>query len=92
MNLRKNFSGQIIIFKTFVAVLIFGMISGTVFQFSKVKEYRKQITSLNNQIEITEQQIDYLKNTESDDSDLEYIARNKLNMVKEDEIVYIVVE
>lgn len=94
MNLRKKFSGQIMVFKMFLIVLVFGMISGTVSQFTKIKEYKKEIATLNNQIKTTDQKIEALKsadditNTES----LEEIARTKLKMVKPNEIIYIVTE
>lgn len=94
MNLRKKFTGQIMVLKMFLIVLGFGMISGTVFQFTKIKEYKNEIATLNNQLETTQQKIDTLQNVE-DNTDLESLeetARTKLNMVKPNEIVYIVTE
>lgn len=94
MNLRKKFSGQIMVLRMFLIVLGFGMISGTVFQFTKIKEYKNEIATLNNQLETTQQKIDTLENVE-DNTDLESLeetARTKLNMVKPNEIVYIVTE
>lgn len=94
MNLRKKFSGQIMVLRMFLIVLGFGMISGTVFQFTKIKEYKNEIATLNNQLETTQQKIDTLQNVE-DNTDLESLeetARTKLNMVKPNEIVYIVTE
>ena len=94
MNLRKKFSGQIMVLRMFLIVLGFGMMSGTVFQFTKIKEYKNEIATLNNQLETTQQKIDTLQNVE-DNTDLESLeetARTKLNMVKPNEIVYIVTE
>lgn len=94
MNIRKKFTGQIIVLTMFLLFLGVGMISGTVFQITKVKEYRNEIKALNNKLETTEQQINELKNAENnkDLNNLEKIARTKLNMVKPNEIVYIVTE
>lgn len=94
MNLRKKFAGQIMVLKMFFIVLGFGMISGTVFQFTKIKEYKNEIATLNNQLETTQQKIDTLQNVEDNTNleSLEETARTKLNMVKPNEIVYIVTE
>lgn len=94
MNLRKKFSGQIMVFRMFLVAIGFGMISGTVFQFTKIREYNSEIANLNNQLETTQKQIDTLQNTEdnTDLESLEEIARTKLNMVKPDEIIYIVTD
>ncbi len=74
--------------------MVFGMISGTVFQFTKTKEYKKEIATLNSQIESTQQKIDAIKNIDktTDEKKLEEIARTKLNMVKPNETIYIVTE
>lgn len=94
MNIRKKFSSQIMVLKMFLVVLVFGMISGTVFQFTKIKEYKKEIASLNNQIETTNQKIEALKSVDETTNieSLEEIARTKLKMVKPNEIIYIVTE
>lgn len=94
MNLRKKFAAQIVVLKMFLVVLVFGMVSGTVFQFTKIKEYKKEIASLNNQIEITNQKIETLKKVDdvTNIESLEDIARTKLKMVKPNEIIYIVTE
>ncbi|MEG1284404.1 MAG: septum formation initiator family protein [Romboutsia sp.] len=94
MNLRKRFSGQIVILAVFLMSMIFSMVGGTIFQVSKTKEYKEEIASLNRKLEDTQEEIDKLKSVEtySDKDQLEKIARKKLNMVKPDETVYIVSE
>lgn len=94
MNIRKKFLGQIMIFTMFLMFLGFSILSGTVYQSIKIKQYKNDIATLNNQLETTQKQIDELKNVESlkDKENIEKIARLKLNMVKPDEIVYIVAE
>ena len=53
--------------------------------------YKAEISSLNKQISSTKKQIEELKKIENGNTseDLETIARNRLNMVKPNEIVYI---
>lgn len=94
MNVRKKFFGQIMIFTMFLMFLGFSTVSGAIYQSIKIKEYKNDINTLNNQLKITQQQIDELKNIETlkDKENLEEVARLKLNMVKPDEIVYIVAE
>lgn len=94
MNIRKKFTGQIMILTTFLLFLGVGMISGTVFQLTKGKEYKTEIISLNNQLKTTQKQIDALKGSDNNKNldNLEKIARTKLNMVRPNEIVYIVTE
>lgn len=94
MNVRKKFFGQIMIFTMFLMFLGFSTVSGAIYQSIKIKEYKNDINTLNNQLKITQRQIDELKNIETlkDKENLEEVARLKLNMVKPDEIVYIVAE
>lgn len=91
MNIRKKFSGQIIIVKMMLAFIVFTLISSFGIQIKKVKEYKDEIASLNNQIQNTKSQISDLKRMENKNlnGDLESIARNRLNMIKPNEIVYI---
>ena len=90
MNLRKKFSGQIIVISLFLGISIFSMMTGFVFEYTKAKEYKKEIASLNKQLKKTEIQINSLKKDEkSYEGDLEDIARKRLNMVKPNETVYV---
>ncbi|MGL5348853.1 MAG: FtsB family cell division protein [Peptostreptococcaceae bacterium] len=91
MNIRKKFSGQIIIIKMMLIFMVFTLISSFGVQIKKVKEYKNEIVSLNGQIQNTKAQISDLKKegNNSINGDLESIARNRLNMVKPNEIVYI---
>ena len=58
--------------------------------YTKAKEYKKEIASLNKQLKKTEIQINSLKKDEkSYEGDLEDIARKRLNMVKPNETVYV---
>ena len=64
------------------------MITGFIFQFTKLKEYKSEIVSINNQIDETRAEIKKLKKV-NESKDLEDLARERLNMVKPDETVYI---
>ena len=91
MNIRKKFSSQLIMVKLLLSFIVFTLLSGFVNQFLKIKEYKNKIASLNTQIEETKLEIQKLKdmqNSELNDN-LESIARNRLNMVKPNEIIYI---
>ncbi|RDY26640.1 septum formation initiator family protein [Romboutsia weinsteinii] len=88
MNLMKKFSGQAVVISMFLMFLILSMASGFIFQYVKLREYKNEISSINNQIKKTEEEIKLLKNTDGN-KDLEKIARERLNMVKPNEIVYI---
>lgn len=91
MNIRKKFSSQFIMVKILLAFTVFTIISGFAIQFSKIKEYKRETAALNEQIENTKLEIEKLKEMEKNElsGDLESIARNRLNMVKPNEIVYI---
>ncbi len=91
MNLRKKFSSQLIVVNMLLLFIVFTLFSGFVNQFLKIKEYKSEIASLNTKIEETKLEIEKLKdmqNSELNES-LESIARNRLNMVKPNEIIYI---
>ena len=91
MNIRKKFSSQLIMVNLLLSFIFFTLLSGFVNQFLKIKEYKNKIASLNTQIEETKLEIQKLKdmqNSELNES-LEAIARNRLNMVKPNEIIYI---
>ena len=87
MNIRKKFSAQFMLVTVFILFIVYTLISNFVFQVKKLNEYKAEISSLNKQISSTKKQIEELNGNTSED--LETIARNRLNMVKPNEIVYI---
>lgn len=91
MNIRKKFSSQLIMVNLLLSFIFFTLLSGFANQFLKIKEYKTEIVSLNTQIEETKletQKLKDMQNSELNDN-LESIARNRLNMVKPNEIIYI---
>lgn len=84
----KRFLGQYIILGLFVSFLVFSIITGFIFQFQKIIEYKKQIAELNSQIEDTKEEISKLEKS-SKNNDLESMARNQLGMIKQNEIIYL---
>lgn len=88
MNIRKKFSGQFIVMSVFVLFICVSLITGFIFQLTKLKEYKDEIASLNKQISETKKEITNLKKVDKT-QDLETIARERLNMVKPDETIYI---
>ncbi|WP_042278041.1 FtsB family cell division protein [[Clostridium] dakarense] len=88
MNIRKKFSGQFMVMSVFVLFICVSLITGFVFQLTKLKEYKGEIASLNKQISDTKKEIKDLKKFDKT-QDLETIARERLNMVKPDETIYI---
>ena len=91
MNVRKKFSAQFILVSVFILFVIYTIISGFIFQITKLNEYKSEISSLNEQISNTKKEIEKLKKVEigKTGEDLETMARNRLNMVKPNEIIYI---
>ena len=91
MNIRKNFSAQFMLVSLFILFIIYTLISGFIFQIKKFNEYKSEISLLNKEISATKKEIEMLKSIENGNTkeDLESIARNRLNMVKPDEIIYI---
>jgi len=91
MNIRKKFSAQFMLVIVFILFIVYTLITSFVFQIKKLNEYKAEISSLNKQISSIKEQIEDLKKIEDGDTneDLETIARDRLNMVKPDEIVYI---
>lgn len=92
MKIQKKFSGQYIGLCMFLISIVFSMIGGFGFQISKYKAYNSEIKSLSKQIEQADKEIEELKSIESGQSeeDLESIARIRLNMVKPNEIIYMI--
>lgn len=91
MNIRKKFFAQFILLTIFIFFIAYTLIVNFVFQVKKLNEYKAEISSLNDQISSTKQEIEDLKKIEEGNTseNLETIARNRLNMVKPNEIVYI---
>lgn len=89
MNLRKKFSGQFIIITMFLMFISFSMITGTIFQVVKISEYREEKASLKKQLESTKAEISKLEKEGNSKEDLEKTVRQRLNMVKPGEIIYI---
>ena len=91
MNLRKKFSGQRILVDMFVVFMVFTLIVGVVVQLRNIKDYKEEISKLEHEIKTTESEIKNLKNSKAyeDDQELESLARNKLGMVKKNEIIYL---
>ena len=84
MNIRKKFSAQFMLVTVFILFVVYTLISNFVFQVKKLNEYKAEISSLKKQIE----ELKKIENGNTSE-DLETIARNRLNMVKPNEIVYI---
>ena len=82
IKMLKKFIGQYIIVGLFVFFLVFSIITGFIFQINKIIEYKNQIAQINNKIEDTKDEI-------SKDDDLEDVARDKLGMIKSNEIIYL---
>lgn len=89
MNIRKKFSGQFIIISLFLMFLSFSMITGIIFQIIKIKEYKAEMTTLKKQLQTTKQEISKLEDGIGPKEDLEDTVRQRLNMVRPDEIIYI---
>lgn len=86
MNLKKKFNSQFLILLMFVFYMFCTMISNFTTQVVKINEYKSEIESLNKSIVETKGEIE--KYSEKEEYDLEQIARERLNMVKSDEIIY----
>lgn len=91
MNLRKKFSGQYILICMFTIFTVFTLILGVVVQLQNIRDYKEEIHTLNSQLNKTNNEIKSLKNenTYSNDKELENLARNKLGMIKQNEIIYL---
>ncbi|MGN1033954.1 MAG: septum formation initiator family protein [Intestinibacter sp.] len=91
MNLRKKFSGQYILIYMFVSFIIFTLIVGVVVQLQNIRDYKEEISRLECEIKDSESEINEFKNDKAykNDEELERLARNKLGMVKKNEIIYL---
>ncbi len=88
IKMLKRFIGQYIVIGLFVFFLVFSIITGFIFQIKKINEYKIQIAQINKQIEDTKEEISKLEKITKDD-DLEDLARDKLGMIKSNEIIYL---
>ncbi|SCI37815.1 FtsB family cell division protein [Romboutsia sp. 1001713B170207_170306_H8] len=90
MKIQKRFSGQYLGLCIFLGFIGLTMIGGFGFQLVKYKEYSLKISTLNKKLEDADREINNLKaiSSSQDESDLEDVARRRLNMVKPNEIVY----
>lgn len=88
IKMLKRFMGQYMILGLFVFFLVFSIITGFIFQIKKVNEYKDQISQINSQIEDTKEEISKLEKN-SNNTDLEAMARCQLGMVKSNEIIYV---
>lgn len=92
MNKRKKFLGQYLVVVSFLLFVSGTIICGFTSQIMKYSNYTDKILELKKDIKNTDNQIKELKNTKNDlDSEkyIEYIARDKLKMIKSNEILYI---
>ena len=85
MNLRKRFSGQYTLICMFAAFIIFTLIVGIIVQLQNIRDYKEEIYTLKYELNSTKSDIKNLKN----DDELENLARNKLGMIKQNEIIYL---
>ncbi|MFI3209944.1 MAG: septum formation initiator family protein [Peptostreptococcaceae bacterium] len=86
MNLKKKFNSQFLILLMFVFYMCYTIINNFATQIVKINEYKSEIEYLNKSIIETKKEIE--KYNEKEDYDLEQIARERLNMVKSNEIIY----
>ena len=92
MDKRKKFLGQYLIVGMFLSFLLISLIGGFTTQIFKAIKYNNEIVSLKKEIKDIEKDINELKESKkslADDKYIEYIARNRLKMVKPNEIIYI---
>lgn len=92
MNKRKKFRNQYIVVGIFICTIVISMVGGFIDQIVKTNQYSKEITELNQKIKDIDDEIKELKNEKKNINQDEYvedIARNRLKMVKPNEIIYI---
>lgn len=88
MNILKKFKVQFVVLLCFILFVVGTLFSNFIFQITKTKEYKEEIATLKKDIENIDNTIKNTKQAENDNT-LESIARERLNMVKSNEIVYI---
>lgn len=92
MNKRKKFIAQYIVVGMFICVVGISLMSGFIDQIIKTNQYSNEIVELNQQIEDINNEIKELKVEKqklNKDEYIQDIARNRLKMVKPNEIIYI---
>lgn len=92
MNKRKKFLGQYVVVGMFLSCLGISLIGGFTTQIFKTVKYNNEIAYLKKEIKDTEKEIEDLKESKKsldDDKYIEDIARNRLKMVKSNEIIYV---
>ena len=87
IKMLKRFLGQYIVLGLFVFFLVFSIVTSFIFQINKIIQYKGEIAQINNQIEDTKEEISKLEKLIKDDN-LEDTARDKLGMIKPNEIIY----
>jgi len=89
---KKKFNIYIFIFKLFVFFILCSSIYSVISQGMVIREYKRQIKSLNEQIKQEDEEIKKVKGeieSYKTDEYIEKVAREKLKMVKPGEIIYI---
>lgn len=92
MNKRKKFLGQYVVVSSFLLVLLLSLIGGFATQIVKTIQYNKEIAQLKSNIKNVDKEIKDLKKDKQrldNDKYIEDIARERLKMVKSNEIIYI---
>ena len=88
MNILKKIKVQFVVLLCLILFIVCTLFSNFIFQLTKIKEYKEEIATLKKDIENIDNTIKNTKQAENDNT-LESIARERLNMVKSNEIVYI---
>ncbi|ETJ17214.1 hypothetical protein Q604_UNBc4C00013G0038, partial [human gut metagenome] len=75
----------------FAAFIIFTLIVGIIVQLQNIRDYKEEIYTLKYELNSTKTDIKNLKNDDSynNNEELENLARNKLGMIKQNEIIYL---
>ncbi|CEQ32160.1 septum formation initiation protein [[Clostridium] sordellii] len=92
MNKRKKFLGQYVVVSSFLIVLLLSLVGGFATQIVKTIQYNKEIAQLKSNIKNVDKEIKDLKKDKQrldNDKYIEDIARERLKMVKSNEIIYI---
>ncbi|CEN87881.1 septum formation initiation protein [[Clostridium] sordellii] len=92
MNKRKKFLGQYVVVSSFLLVLLLSLVGGFATQIAKTIQYNKEIAQLKSNIKNVNKEIKDLKKDKQrldNDKYIEDIARERLKMVKSNEIIYI---
>lgn len=92
MNKRKQFVVQYIVIGTFLSFIGLSLVGGLATQIIKSSKYSKEIMALKDEIKKTDKEIKNLKEEKKkldNNKYIEDIARNRLKMVKSNEIIYI---